>query len=246
MRYYVCSDLHGCYDRYQALLQRMEKDSVLYLLGDFLDRGPEGLRILLDALERPNVELIAGNHELTAALLLPKTVQEVTQESLEHPEELMGWLEDIAAWREDGGGATLAEFRILTQAQRRQVLEELEQLPVYEELSVEGNHFILTHGGLGEAPDPRRPLEEYSIQELLFTRPNLSKPWESETYVVFGHTPTRYYFAREAGLDLRTMDPSQYRDEIYRRGRWIGIDCGCGQGGRLGCLCLNTLEELYI
>ncbi len=24
------------------------------------------------------------------------------------------------------------------------------------------------------------------------------------------------------------------------------IDCGCGFGGRLGCLCLETMEETYV
>lgn len=26
----------------------------------------------------------------------------------------------------------------------------------------------------------------------------------------------------------------------------ISIDCGCAYGGRLGCICLDTMEEFYV
>lgn len=35
---------------------------MLYILGDILDRGPNPIKIILDVMERPNVEVMAGNH----------------------------------------------------------------------------------------------------------------------------------------------------------------------------------------
>ena len=35
-------------------------------------------------------------------------------------------------------------------------------------------------------------------------------------------------------------------DDILRRGRQIAIDCACAYDGKLGCLCLDTLEEIYV
>ena len=45
---YAVSDLHGRYDRYRQLLDKLdlEEQDTLYVLGDALDRGPEGFRIL--------------------------------------------------------------------------------------------------------------------------------------------------------------------------------------------------------
>ena len=42
---YVMSDIHGCLNRYRNVLRqiRLRKDDHLYILGDVIDRGPEGL-----------------------------------------------------------------------------------------------------------------------------------------------------------------------------------------------------------
>ena len=54
---YAVSDLHGCYEPYQKLLDRLclRADDTLYVLGDVIDRGPDGFQILLDMASRPNV-----------------------------------------------------------------------------------------------------------------------------------------------------------------------------------------------
>ena len=57
--------------------------------------------------------------------------------------------------------------------------------------------------------------------------------------MVFGHTPARLLY-RQIG------EPEQL-DRIFHRGTMIDIDCGCAYpGGRLGCLCLDTMEEFYV
>lgn len=41
---YVMSDIHGCYEKYRAMLKAIKfaEDDALYVLGDVLDRGPDG------------------------------------------------------------------------------------------------------------------------------------------------------------------------------------------------------------
>ena len=56
-----------------------------------------------------------------------------------------------------------------------------------------------------------------------------------DKYLVFGHTPTPYY----TGARLEDA-------RIYRKDMMIAIDCGCASGGPLGCICLDTLEEIYV
>ena len=47
---YTISDIHGCYDKYQELLRTIHfsPDDTLYVLGDVIDRGPDGFKTLLD------------------------------------------------------------------------------------------------------------------------------------------------------------------------------------------------------
>ena len=70
---YAVSDLHGCYDRYRQLLDKLdlEEQDTLYVLGDALDRGPEGFQILSDMASRPQVVGLLGNHEAMAKDALP-------------------------------------------------------------------------------------------------------------------------------------------------------------------------------
>jgi fructose-1,6-bisphosphatase len=66
MAHYVMSDLHGCYDKFIKMLSYIKFDSkqdVIYILGDVLDRGPDGIKILQYCMEKPNIFLIMGNHE---------------------------------------------------------------------------------------------------------------------------------------------------------------------------------------
>ena len=70
---YVMSDIHGCFDKYQKMLRRIDfaPEDTLYVLGDVIDRGPDGIKILQDMMGRVNVFPILGNHEFTAAVCLP-------------------------------------------------------------------------------------------------------------------------------------------------------------------------------
>ena len=65
---YVTSDIHGCYDRYEKMLEKIgfSDEDMLYVLGDVLDYGPQPLAVLQDMSMRANVIPILGNHEFAA------------------------------------------------------------------------------------------------------------------------------------------------------------------------------------
>ena len=62
---YIISDIHGLYSRYEKMLEKINfsNDDLLYVLGDVIDRGDRGIDILLDLMEKDNVEMFLGNHE---------------------------------------------------------------------------------------------------------------------------------------------------------------------------------------
>ena len=68
----------------------------------------------------------------------------------------------------------------------------------------------------------------------------------SDKYIVFGHTPTCYFWAEEKGVSLEEILREENCNHIFRKGKLIGIDCGCAYDGYLGCLCLETMEEIYV
>ena len=114
------------------------------------------------------------------------------------------------------------------------MLDILRNLPYYKEVSLGQKDFILTHAGLGNFSS-QKALSDYSLEELIFERPDLRCRYFSDKYMVFGHTPTRI-------LRAELSDSSADEDNIYVCGKLIGIDCG----RKLGCICLDTMEYFYV
>ena len=235
---YAVSDIHGCYDKYRKLLKKINfgPDDTLYVLGDVIDRGPDGFKILLDMAARPNVIGLLGNHELLAAAVLPsllRTMRRGEEQPLSQTER-----EQMQEWIQNGGRASILQFLQFSGEEMETVCEYLPELSAYEEVTVQGRQFVLVHAGL-EHFSPARPLEEYHLEEFLFCRPDLDTAYFPDKTLIFGHTPTRLLYRQIGG-------PEQ-PDRIFHRGAMIGIDCGCVySGGQLGCLCLDTMEEFYV
>ena len=62
MATYAVSDLHGQYGIFDKLLERIgfSEDDFMYVLGDAIDRGPDGVRILQRIMNAPNMDLLIG------------------------------------------------------------------------------------------------------------------------------------------------------------------------------------------
>ena len=65
---YVISDIHGCLKTLEKLVSRinLKKEDQLFLLGDYIDRGPDSVGVLdyiIDLQEKFQVYSLRGNHE---------------------------------------------------------------------------------------------------------------------------------------------------------------------------------------
>lgn len=222
---YVIADIHGHYDKYKQMLEKIHfNDSdTLYVLGDVLDRGPEGLKILQDMMFRVNVVPILGNHEYMASNCLSWLMREVTDENIDgmDAERLQG----LTEWMSVGGDQTIEEFQKLSLEEREDILDYLSEFGLYEVVIANGEVFILVHAGLGNfAPD--KDLYDYDLSELIFNKADYDKEYFPNKYLVTGHVPTM--------------------SGILEKNRHIVIDCGCGFGEKLGCICLETMEKFYV
>ena len=65
MSTYVMSDIHGERELFHKMLQRIafSEDDTLYILGDVIDRGTDGIALLKEIKETPNMVMLLGNHE---------------------------------------------------------------------------------------------------------------------------------------------------------------------------------------
>lgn len=234
MATYVTSDIHGEYDLFIRLLEKIQlKDKdTLYVLGDVVDRGPHPIKTLLKLMEMPNVLCLVGNHELMAIECLEFLMQEITDTALESLDEKM--LDNLVTWQYNGSRTTIEEFRQLNRTTQAEIIEYIKNFLIYEELKVSDKDYLLVHGGLGNFY-PGKDIEEYSLKELVWDRAEYDITYFGEKYVITGHTPTQ---------DIPGNPNPGY---IFKGNNHIALDCGCNRpDGRLAAICLDTMGEYYV
>lgn len=229
----MISDIHGEYDKFVELLDRigLKKTDTLYILGDILDRGPRPVSVIEKLMEMPNVIPIVGNHEFMAMTCLNFLCQEITEKAIEEIEP--GVAEELSNWMLSGGMTTIDEFYRLDAGMRGKVMDYIGEFLTYAELTVNGKEYLLVHAGLGHF-SPERDLGDYTLEELVWERQDYERRYFEDKYIVTGHTPTQYI-------------PGNPRPGfIFRKNHHIAIDCGAYYpDGRLAAICLDTGEEFY-
>ncbi len=224
---YVMSDIHGCHEKYQKMLKKicLGEEDLLYILGDVVDRGTAGMKVVLDIAERENVILLRGNHDHQAAALLSHLYM------LEDEKCSKELLEVYKGWVLDGGDKTLSEFLQLSAEEREKVLLTLGKAEIFKEITVNEKNYLLAH----TVPE-KECLKEYPHWELydyMMGEPDYEEIYFEDKYIVTGHTPTGFIDSNSKG-------------KIWMGNNHIAIDCGAVFGNNLGCLCLDTLEEFYV
>jgi serine/threonine protein phosphatase 1 len=137
MSSFVISDIHGCRKTFLALLEKINfrKSDRLFLLGDYIDRGPDSKGVIDEILhlyiEGFQVRYLAGNHE---TMML---------EALENP-----YTESI--WLQNGGDATLQSFN--AGSIKEISAGYIEFLRSCGDYIAEG-HFLLVHAGFNFRED---------------------------------------------------------------------------------------------
>lgn len=230
---YCVSDIHGEYDKFMRLLEKIHfSDSdVLYVLGDVFDRGPHPIQVLFEMMKHPNIIPIVGNHELMGITVLKFLMKEITEENIGSIDDRM--VQSIINWQMNGSDTTTDEFHKLSLEKRQEVMKYLGEFSAYEEVSAGNKDFLLVHAGLSNF-SKRRSLDDYTLNELVWGRTDYEMKYFDDVFVVSGHTPTQ---------NIKQNPRPGY---IYRANNHIAIDCGACFGGRLAAICLDTDEEFYV
>ncbi len=230
---YVTSDIHGCYYKYIEMLKQINfRDSdTLFVLGDILDRGTDGIKVLKDMMLRHNVFPIMGNHEYMAYHCIKELYKEISEENIDSFDaEKMTSLQE---WMGYGGDKTIEVLKKYSKEDIDDILEYIEEFTLCEEIEIKDNRFILVHAGLDNFL-PDKDISEYELHEVCFKMCDYDRRYfPDNTYIVTGHVPT-------------FLIDESFRGKIYHRQNNIAIDCGAVYGEKLACLCLDNMKEYYV
>ena len=216
---YATSDIHGYpLDSFLRLLDKagFSASDQLYVIGDVIDRnGDGGTAMLRWMMRQENVTLIMGNHEdmmLSCDFVLKSDVDltNLRKLSLEQEYHLLRWHRNGCLVTID----SLVKLKAEEPEEMAKLLEYVRSAPLYMELAVPGKRFVLVHGGLN-AFDPVKGLDEYSRDDLIWTRPGVEERYWEDRLVILGHTPTQYY--GEKG-------------RMFVTDTWVDIDTGAASG----------------
>ena len=226
-RRFAIGDIHGCYRTFRTMVEeilRVNKNDRLYLLGDYIDRGPSSRQVLDYILRLQEtgymVKPVLGNHEY----MLLRSLEEE---------------EDFRLWILNGCAATLRSFGVdpLRVHDRESVFEIpgtyirfLSDLPVYEN----DGDYLFVHAGI---PRGTGNMEE-NTDIVLWTRDeSVDEHILGRRTLIHGHTPVS-----EEMIRLRLREPEA---------RVINLDAGCVYDrfpslGNLAALDLDSREVFFL
>ena len=234
---YVMSDIHGNKERFDSIMSQIDltQEDTLYVLGDVIDRFPDGVRILRQLMKMPNVKLLIGNHEY----MMLNALDTDLQFSEMGPQQRMTYTYNLSLWYRNGGKVTHNYLKHIRKDIRKEIFTYLQSLPLYYDIEVNGMQYKLVHAApidkYGEWDHGHYINEKefavwHRIEELLELPDNYT--------LVFGHTPTIYF---------QNSNPTS----IWYGQNRICIDCGAGYSRadniqtRLACLRLDDYKEFY-
>lgn len=230
MRKFAISDIHGCAKTFKKLLEDVldfHKEDELFLLGDYIDRGPNSKGVLDIIIGMINdgykVKTLMGNHEL------------MMLESYDQNSE-------SSVWRLNGGMATLESFNVAAvidiPSDYFDFIRSLDDYLLVDE-------FILVHAGInfnvkrnGKAKKDflwkvKNPFVDR--KSLLWIRDwydEVDREWLGDRIIIHGHTP-------QSAFDIQYMHKNLAQFPV------LDIDNGCFarfQSG-MGSLCAFEMTE---
>lgn len=222
IRTIVISDLHGCYDEFNALLHKVKYQSEqdqLILLGDYVDRGPRSKEVvdqIMQLHQDYGVVVLKGNHD---QLFLDAILKNEDARWLRNgARQTLSSYCNLSYPPEGLNQETYEEAKVLIKSHFSHHLEFLSSLPLYYETATH----LFVHAGINPfyANFRDQPEDDFIwIREMFHDQAtNLDK------IVVFGHTPTVHLHERA---------------DIWFQNDKIGIDGACAYGKQLNALEIN-------
>ena len=232
---YVMSDIHGYLNLFNSILRKVHfsDDDSLYVLGDVIDRGPDGIKILLKIMRSKNMFMVIGNHEYM-----------MLQYFLGDKKD---FFHALANWASNGCDPTIKQFKSYAESTQNRILRFVKNLPIEYRLEINGRKYILCHSQPAVSSFKKKPIMIFSYTNetefSVWCRERIKDENFNNLTIIHGHTPVFNYDKY-----------AQSENNIYFSSGEINVDCGCAvidylnnrYRGRLGCLRLEDMKEYYL
>lgn len=259
MSTYIMSDVHGQYLSYKKMLDLIDfgDDDYLYILGDLIDRGPDGISIIKDVMQRENADVLLGNHELMLLNAI-EYLRAREQGKVGFRKSAEG-MNPFEIWTHpcNGGEGTCLDFHGLSLQDQNDIEEYLKGRSLIKRVEFGGRMYHLSHSySMGRAFGKDLPYAktakrtaERIVWESFFDKscdtPLGDKPiaYLHDRYIV-GHI-----FTQRFGCMNNQGQGKIFYSNNYRGLDIINIDCGMAlnsRSSRLGCLRLDDMQEFYV
>lgn len=234
---YVMSDIHGNMRRFNSIMEqiKLKPEDTLYILGDVIDRYPDGIKILRKIMAMPNAKMLLGNHEFMM-------LQSLGEAYDDYPFFDGDPANRFRRWYANGGEVTHIYWKRIRKNLREEIAAYLKSLPLNYDITVNNIPYKLVHGAPLDAYETFAEFFRNEAHFAVWKRWRVFDQLPCGYILVFGHTPTDHY---------QPNNPM----EIWKYRHLIGIDCGGGYPedaedeyccrGRLACLRLDDMQVFY-
>lgn len=184
----VIGDIHGCYNTFMALLEKLPKDEEIVLCGDMVDRGPKSKQVVEHVMNEPRISTVLGNHELFVIMARAEPM-------------------DSEIWRANGGRETSKSYG--SHLPPDAVVDWMETLPLY----IQKDGIVVSHSAIGNVwgTDESKSIFEDTI---LWSRDLKAKPMPDGLMNVFGHTPMGWPMIEDTAYCIDTGCVFTHHDSL--------------------------------
>lgn len=253
MSTYVMSDIHGQYDAFMKMLERIEfsDNDILYILGDAIDRGPKGIKILKTIMKMDNVKLFLGNHEL---LMLEgiTNAEECETEGREDTDDLDLWLDEC-----NGGSQTFADYNKCSAKKKAEIKIYLDNAIVAKKVKIENRVYYLSHAYVVN----KKFEDQIKFNESIY-KDTYQAVWQNIYDAAFAKKlkekifPNKKYTYVSGHIFTQRLDnvDEEGKGLVYNDKNFLGeyhvinVDCGMAlrnKSSQLACMRLEDEEIFY-
>ena len=203
---YVCSDIHGRYDKYLKVFDIVTPDDTLYILGDVIDRSPDGIIILQDIQKHNNIEFFCGNHEFMMYLAMFDSNKIVNE-----------YYKGIWIYAANGGYSTYCALNSLSENEKLKIKNMILSSTVFRRITIKNTRYYLSHAGVNlryNSYDYMRfkDVDKTVLESLLWDSClAYNTPISNNETIIVGHRYVQHY---------------HNSNKAYRLGNIIDIDGG--------------------
>jgi serine/threonine protein phosphatase 1 len=207
---YVIGDIHGCIKTLRELHSKLEPDSIVYSVGDLVDKGPSPIEVIDFCIEN-DIKVVKGNHEHLYQIHINKHLNDKN-------------IRNGTWYNKWGGDRTIKSYRY-KRKKLKEHLKFIDNLPYYYEVNVNNIDYFITHAfGLPyyenkDSEDSKRPFMSNRLNGKYFGIDRINELSHLKIVNIFGHDAD---------------------EEVRRGKNFFAIDTGAIYGNKLTAIELGT------